>query len=84
MTKRLQVRLNDEEYEEIQVLASRRRMSMAEWVRQALRSALDDRSEAVRTKLCAIAEASRHQFPTADIDLMLQEIETGRRLGCDS
>ena len=84
MTKRLQVRLNDEEYEEIQVLASRRRMSMAEWVRQALRSALDDQSGAVGAKLRAIAEASRHQFPTADIDLMLQEIETGRRLGCDS
>ena len=84
MTKCLQVLLNDEEYEEIRVLARRRRMSMSEWVRQALRSALDDRSEAVRTKLGAIAEASRHQFPTADIEVMLQEIEAGRRLGCDS
>ena len=84
MTKRLQVLLNDEEYEEIRVLARCRRMSMSEWVRQALRSALDDRSEALRTKLRAIAEASRHQFPTADIEVMLQEIEAGRRLGCDS
>ena len=34
----------------------------------------------VEAKLRAIAEAARHEFPTADIDVMLQEIEEGRRL----
>jgi len=36
MAKRLQVILKDPEYREIQRMARSRRMSMAEWVRQAL------------------------------------------------
>lgn len=34
----------------------------------------------VEAKLRAIAKAAQHQFPTADIDAMLREIEEGRRL----
>jgi hypothetical protein len=55
-------------------------MSMAEWVRQSLRSARDNQKKTVESKLRAIAEASRYQFPTADIEVMLQEIEQGRGL----
>ena len=39
MTKRLQVLLNREEYDEIETLARGNRMTVGEWVRQALRQA---------------------------------------------
>jgi len=78
MTKRLQVILQDSEYREIQKIARSRRMSIAEWVRQAL--ALARRREPltdVSKKLEAIRVAVQHEFPTADIDQMLAEIESG-------
>jgi hypothetical protein len=78
MTKRLQVILQDPEYREIQKIARSRRMSIAEWVRQAL--ALARRREPladVSKKLEAIRAAVQYDFPTADIDQMLAEIESG-------
>jgi len=78
MPKRLQVILQDREYREIQRVARSRRMSIAEWVRQAL--AVARRQEPLGNlsqKLEAIRAASRHSFPTADIDTMLAEIESG-------
>ena len=80
MTKRLQVLFDEEEYQEIQVVARRQRMTVAEWVRQTLRRARRNHPGTVEAKLRAVAEASRHDFPTADIDVMLGEIEAGRRL----
>ena len=80
MTKRLQVLLDEEEYAEIQDVARRQRVTLAEWVRQALRRAKSDDPGAVEAKLRAIAMASRHSFPTADIEVMLREIEAGQRL----
>lgn len=79
MPKRLQVLLDDEEYREIQGVARRQRVTVAAWVRQALRQARSDDAGTIDAKLRAIAEASRHSFPTADIDDMLQEIEAGYR-----
>lgn len=78
MAKRLQVILQDAEYREIQRIARTRHMSIAEWVRQALAAArryepLGDSGK----KLDVIREASRHEFPTADIDEMLADIERG-------
>ena len=78
MAKRLQVLLDEDEYTEIEGLARRQRMTVAEWVRQTLHKARDDQSGSVDAKLRAIADASRHQFPTADIETMLQEIEAGQ------
>ena len=78
MSKRLQVLLDEEEYLEFQVVARRQRVTLAEWVRQALRKARDDHPGTVEAKLRAIADASRHQFPTADIDVMLREIQRGQ------
>ena len=78
MTKRLQVLLDDEEYVEIQSVARRQRLTIAEWVRQALRKARDENPGTVESKLRAIADASRHNFPTADIEDMLREIEAGQ------
>lgn len=78
MPKRLQVILQDPEYREIQKAARSSRMSIAEWVRQALATARTSESSAdIGKKLDAIRAAVRHEFPTADIDTMLAEIEAG-------
>lgn len=77
MTKRLQVLFDDDEYRDIQLTARESRMTVAEWVRQTLRKDRLDRHLAVETKLKAVADAARHRFPTADIDVMLREIEGG-------
>ncbi len=71
--------MDDEEYREIQGVARRHRVTVAEWVRQALRQARNDDAGTINAKLRAIAEASRHSFPTADIEDMLEEIEAGYR-----
>ena len=80
MSKRLQVLLDEEELLEIKAVARDQQLSVAEWVRQALRKARHDRADTVQAKLRAIAEASRYEFPTADIETMLREIEEGRKL----
>lgn len=76
MTTRLQVLLPDDEIAEIRRVAKRHRLTVAEWVRQALRQAR--REESVidpRRKLAAVREAARGDYPTADIQQMLTEIE---------
>jgi hypothetical protein len=80
MAKRLQVILQDSEYREIQRVARARRMTIAEWVRQALAAArrYEPLGESGK-KLDMIREAARAEFPTADIDTMLAEIESGYR-----
>ena len=80
MSKRLQVLFEDTEYLEIRASARRCRMTDAEWVRQALRPGRHDHPATVDAKLAAVAEAARYEFPTADIDVMLREIESGRGL----
>ena len=80
MRKRLQVLLDEEEYRAIQGIARRQRVTLADWVRQALRQARSDSSGAVAVKLRILSDAYRHEFPTADIGVMLQEIDAGRRL----
>ena len=80
MPKRLQVLLDEEEYKEIQRVARSQRVTLAEWVRQALRQVRSDHPGTVDAKLRTIALASRYEFPTADIEVMLQEIEAGQQL----
>jgi hypothetical protein len=78
MSKRLQVLLKDPEYREIQQAARLRNMTVAEWVRQAL--SMVRRSEpsgSAGKKIQAIRAAAQFEFPTADIDQMLAEIERG-------
>jgi hypothetical protein len=78
MSKRLQVLLDESELREIQRSARRRRMTVAEWVRQALRAARrsEPRSHAGK-KLQVVRAAAEHAFPTADIGEMLDQIERG-------
>jgi hypothetical protein len=78
MSKRLQVLLEEDELLEIKAAAEQNRMTVAEWVRQALRAAR--RSEPTMDtarKLEAVRAAVAHAYPTADIETMLAEIERG-------
>lgn len=78
MSKRLQVLLEEAELREVQRAARARRMTVAEWVRQALRAARHrDPTKGPERKLAAVRAAARYSFPTADIDQMLAEIERG-------
>jgi hypothetical protein len=78
MSKRLQVIVDDEEMRQIRQTARRHRLTVAEWVRQALRAArrVEPRADAGQ-KLDAVRAAARHALPTADIEQMLSEIEGG-------
>jgi len=70
--------LQDPEYREIQRAARSRRMSIAEWVRQALVHARRQEPRGdVEKKLAAVRAAARHESPTPEIDAMLREIEQG-------
>jgi len=85
MAKRLQVIVQDPEYRDIQRAARLRRMTIAEWVRQALVQARkSEPSREVAAKLEVIRGAARMDFPTADIDRMLEEIERGYGSGIPS
>jgi len=78
MSKRLQLIVDDAEFREFQKVARARRMTLSEWVRQALRAARREQPAADSgRKLAAVRSAARHAFPTADIDAMLGEIEQG-------
>lgn len=78
MSIRLQVILGDDEMREIRRVARRNNMTVAEWVRQALRAARRQTPavDAAR-KLDAVRAAARHAFPTGDIEQLLAEIERG-------
>jgi hypothetical protein len=78
MSKRLQVLFEEAEYRQLQRLAKRKGLSIAEWVRHALRAAAREQPAASKEgRLAAVRAAARHRFPTADIEGMLAEIERG-------
>ena len=73
MSKRLQVILSDEEYEELRLVSSAAGVTVSEWVRQALRKMRRDRSLlAADGKIDAVRAAAK-----ADIDARLDEVESG-------
>ena len=78
MSTRLQVLLPENELKEIQRAAKRRKLTVAEWVRQVLREARrQDPSRNAGRKLEAIRAAYGNDFPTADIGQVLADIEAG-------
>jgi hypothetical protein len=82
MSKRLQVVLDDDEMKAIAALAKRRKMTVSGWVRATLRAART-RHPLVGgdRKLQVVRAAVRHTFPTADMDRVLAEIESGYQSG---
>jgi len=78
MSIRLQVLLDEEELRTMREYALEQGMTLSEWVRQALRKAMRHRSgDDVDRKLECVRSSARHEFPTADIDQMLSDIEKG-------
>lgn len=81
MSKRLQVILDDKEWSEIGRVARHHGLTVSEWVRQTLREARRRQTNGdTGTKLAVIRAAARLDFPTADIDQVLDEIELGYRI----
>lgn len=78
MSKRLQVLLEEADLRDLQRAARKNRMTLSEWVRQAIREARrrEPRVDAEK-KLAVIRSAARHSFPVGDIDEMLSQIESG-------
>ena len=63
---------------EIQRLARSERLTVGEWVRKTLREVRSRKPASdPETKLRAIRRAAEFEFPTADINQMLKEIERG-------
>lgn len=80
MSKRLQVIMSDTEYRELEKIARADDLSVSEWVRSAIRLARSRRPQAsTESKLKAVAVGYSLAFPTADIEQMLGEIESGYR-----
>ena len=78
VSKRLQVVVGDEELTSYERAAKTLGLTLSEWARQSLRLAQRQvATENVDGKLAAIRAAYSRNFPTADIDNMLAEIEGG-------
>jgi len=70
--------MDEAELDEIRAHAGALRMTVAEWVRQVLRSArLQHSSGGKQRKLAVVEGAARHSFPVGGIDQMLAEINQG-------
>jgi hypothetical protein len=82
MSKRLQVLLAEQEFEEIQGLARREQLTVAAWVRRALLEARHRRPAGdPARKIASIRAATRHAYPAGDIDSMLADIARGGSSG---
>ena len=78
MSKRLRVLIDEAELREIQRVARAKRMTVSEWVRQALRAARQgELLQDIEKKMAIVRVASRHEFPTGDIQEILGEIKRG-------
>lgn len=85
MSTRLQVLLDDQEFADLRAVAEREGMTVSEWVRQAIRAARRRVTDVAPTrKLDAIRAAVDLSYPTADIEVMLDETERGYLSGADT
>ena len=85
MCKRLQVILNDKEMRAIQHTAKRQQMTVAEWDRQALRTARRHVPlTGTKEKLGVVRVAAQYNFSIGDIDQVLREIEQGYQVNIPS
>jgi hypothetical protein len=78
MSHRLQVLVPEELDAQIEKAAQRSRTSKGAWVRQAIESALKNRHPGESASSDPLARMASLGAPTADIDDMIAEIESGR------
>jgi hypothetical protein len=78
MSKRLQVLLDETEFDDLREAARRQGVPVSEWVRRALREARRRQPRGdIESKRQALRKAMQYEFPAPDIDQMLAEIEQG-------
>jgi len=78
MSKRLQVLLDEREFDALRAAARRAGVTVSDYVREAIRAARgDEPSATAETKLQVVREAAAHAYPTADLDEMNAEIRAG-------
>jgi len=71
--------LDEEEMRELRSVAQAHHLTVAEWVRQALRRAR--REQPVmdgERKIQCVRESAAYAYPTGDIEDLLEDIERGR------
>jgi hypothetical protein len=78
MSHRLQVLVPEELDARIQKAAQRNRISKGAWVRLVIEDALTRRTAPGLTEKDPLARLASLDAPTADIDDMIAEIESGR------
>jgi len=72
------VLLEDEELRVLREAAGREGLTLSAWVRRTLHEAQRRQPRGgLAGKLAAVRAAALHDFPTADIDQMLAEVESG-------
>ncbi|MEP9392714.1 antitoxin [Gordonia sp. VNQ95] len=70
--------MDDDEYAEIEAFAQRQGETVSQWVRAALREARAQQPRQTQArKLAALRKALTHEFPTGDIEQLLDETERG-------
>jgi hypothetical protein len=85
MSIRLQVVLAEAEMAEIRRSAESQHLTVSAWVRQSLHTArLQLPSTGAGRKIDVIRAAAKYEFPTADIEVMLAETESGYHAGMPS
>ncbi len=78
MLKRLQVLLDAAEHRLLQRAAKAKHLTTAEYVRQMLREGTRQQSLVdPKRKMASLKKSVTYDFPTADVDQMLAEIERG-------
>ena len=75
--KHYQVYLCPTVYAKVKGISKIRKMTVEEWIDETLRKAVREAPEATEAMLQAIGEAAKFNGPTADIEQMLKEIESG-------
>ena len=71
------VSLDDEEYAHLEHIATHRKITVEQWIEEIIRRDMADYRRRSASIQRAIEEAANHNFPTADIEQMLKEIESG-------
>ena len=72
-----QISLDDEEYAHVAHIASHRKITVEQWVEELVRREMTDYRRRTKGLENVIKEAAQHNIPTADIEQMLREIESG-------
>ncbi len=79
MSKRLQVLLPEDEFEQLQQASKSANKTVAEWVRESIRVKLrEQRPKSPEKRLALILKFASHSGPTGSIEQILAEIEAGR------